>query len=261
VLLSEEGTTQGDPLAKPFCALATIPLLGHLLSGVVQVWYADDTCAGGKLCALRKWWDHLYELGPPFGYFVNPVKWLITKHHVQQDAGTGFADSGIRITSEGRPYLGAAIGSENFVNSFVADKVKGWVEEVTQLARFAESQPHAAYGAFTHDLSSHWLFVSQTVPSESDYFQPLENVIRQVFIPALTGCSPPNGVKAFVCSPCSIGIFTPPSGCSSASQCLLVAAFSATMYVFFLLSSPERLLSARQRYRIIPTISLSYISS
>jgi len=52
VLLSEEGTTQGDPLAMPFYALATIPLLQHLPLGVVQVWYADDACAGGKLCVL-----------------------------------------------------------------------------------------------------------------------------------------------------------------------------------------------------------------
>jgi len=228
VLLSEEGTTQGDPLAMPFYALATIPLLQRLPSGVVQVWYADDACAGGKLCALRKWWDHLCKLGPSFGYFVNPVKtWLITKHHVQQDAVAGFADSGIRITSEGRPYLGAAIGSDSFVNSFVADKVEGWVEEVTQLARFAESQPHAAYCAFTHGLSSRWLYVSRTVPSESDNFQPLENVIRQVFIPALTGCSPPSDeLRNLFALPArwgGLGIFSPTSGCSSeltTSRCI-----------------------------------------
>ena len=70
------------------------------------------------------------------------------------------------------------------MNRFVADKVKGWADEVTELSRFAESQPHAAYCAFTHGLSSRWLFVSRTVPSDGAVFQTLEDVIRQVFIPA-----------------------------------------------------------------------------
>ena len=83
----------------------------------------------------------------------------------------GFSGSGIKITCEGCPYLGAAIGSECYVNSFVADKVKGWTEEVMDLSQFVVSQPHAAYCAFTHGLSSRWLFVSHTVPSDSAAFQ------------------------------------------------------------------------------------------
>ena len=86
---------------------------------------------------LRDWWDKLQELGPQFGYFVNAAKtWLVTKSHLLQEAEAGFSGSGIRITSEGRPYLGAAIGSECYVNRFVADKVKGWAEEVIELSRF-----------------------------------------------------------------------------------------------------------------------------
>ena len=193
VILSEEGTTQGDPLAMPFYALATIPLLRCLPSGVEQVWYADDACACGKLTVLRKWWDCLCEIGPSFGYFVNATKtWLIIKGHLQQDAASIFSGSGIGISMEGRPYLGAAIGSDSYVNSFVVEKVKGWSAEVKRLSRFAESQPHAAYCAFTHGLSSRWLFVFRTVPCVCDAFQPLEDMIRQVFIPTLTGCSPPS---------------------------------------------------------------------
>jgi len=63
VLLSEEGTTQGDPLAVFFFALATSPLLQHLPLGVVRVWYADDACAGGKLCVLRNCWDNSFISG------------------------------------------------------------------------------------------------------------------------------------------------------------------------------------------------------
>ena len=49
VLYSEEGTTQGDPLAMPMYALATIPLINQLgdPSNIIQVWYADDASAAG----------------------------------------------------------------------------------------------------------------------------------------------------------------------------------------------------------------------
>ena len=52
VLYSSEGTTQGDPLAMPMYALATILLIKKLhchLADVSQVWYADDASAAGKL--------------------------------------------------------------------------------------------------------------------------------------------------------------------------------------------------------------------
>ena len=55
ILSSEEVTTQGDPLAMPMYALATIPLIRRLsdTSNVVQVWYADDASASGRFLSLR----------------------------------------------------------------------------------------------------------------------------------------------------------------------------------------------------------------
>ena len=60
-LLSQEGTTQGDPFAMPFYALATIPLIHHLYvaENLKQVWYADDVSATGSITSLRSWWDAL----------------------------------------------------------------------------------------------------------------------------------------------------------------------------------------------------------
>jgi len=89
--MSEEGTTQGDPLAMPLYALATIPLMQQLSSGFEQVWYADDACACGKLVALRKQWDCTCELDFSFGYFVNAaMTWLVTKDHLFQDSVSFF---------------------------------------------------------------------------------------------------------------------------------------------------------------------------
>ena len=57
ILLSQEGTTQGDPLAMSMYALATIPLIKRLKNNSKQIWYADDAAATGKLADLRMWWD------------------------------------------------------------------------------------------------------------------------------------------------------------------------------------------------------------
>ena len=47
-LLSQEGTTQGDPLAMATYAVAITPLIGCLEDDETkQVWFADDATAGG----------------------------------------------------------------------------------------------------------------------------------------------------------------------------------------------------------------------
>ena len=73
-LFSEEGTTQGDPLAMPMYALGVLPLIGCISGDLMQVWYADDATACGSLSELRLWWDKLLQFGPAFGYFPNPSK-------------------------------------------------------------------------------------------------------------------------------------------------------------------------------------------
>ena len=67
ILFSEEGTTQGDSLAMPMYALATLPLSDRLPNTVTQVWYADDVCSCGSIVKLHDWWDHLHQVGPGFG--------------------------------------------------------------------------------------------------------------------------------------------------------------------------------------------------
>ena len=53
VTLSQEGITQGDPLAMPMYALATVPLIKRLTSTVKQTWYTDNAAATGKIANLR----------------------------------------------------------------------------------------------------------------------------------------------------------------------------------------------------------------
>ena len=71
-LFSQEGTTQGDPLAMGMYAIAVTPLIHQLEeSEVKQVWFADDATAGGNLVNLKEWWEHIIQLGPNYGYHPN----------------------------------------------------------------------------------------------------------------------------------------------------------------------------------------------
>ena len=53
-LYSQQGTTQGDPLAMSMYALAITPLIHKLEEDdIKQVWYADDVAACGSLKHLK----------------------------------------------------------------------------------------------------------------------------------------------------------------------------------------------------------------
>ena len=55
IIYSNEGSTQGDPLALPFYALSTIPLIRKILNNIIHTWYADDASACGQISDLRLW--------------------------------------------------------------------------------------------------------------------------------------------------------------------------------------------------------------
>ena len=138
-LLSREGATQGDPLALPMYALGVLPLVRRVATpGTRQSWYADDSSLGGGLEPLRQWWDRLVGDGPAFGYFINPSKSvLVVKRDKLEATETIFAGTGVSITTDGCRHLGPAIGTDQFVQEFVASNVAGHrVEGAVQADRF-----------------------------------------------------------------------------------------------------------------------------
>ena len=95
VILSQEGTIQGDPLAMPMYGLTTIPLIQRLDGLCKQTWYADDSATTGTVEQLYAWWNRLAAEGSAFGYFPNPSKtWLVTKQSHFDEASNMFAGSG-----------------------------------------------------------------------------------------------------------------------------------------------------------------------
>ena len=123
-LFSQEGTTQGETLAMSMYAIGILPLNHQLNQNIKLVWYADYATATCRECDLKQWWHQLENIGPNYGYVVNPTKtWLIVKETFLSEANEIFKNTNIRITTEGHPHLGAALGTQIYVDSYVGKRV------------------------------------------------------------------------------------------------------------------------------------------
>ena len=92
---------------------------------------------------LWSWWDNVLKIGPEYGYLANPTKTrLIVKEEYLSAAAEDFHNTVVQITSQGKRYLGAALGNASFVKAYVGLQVEKWVLEIERLASIASSQPH-----------------------------------------------------------------------------------------------------------------------
>ena len=111
---SNEGTTQGDPVAMAIYAIGITPLIMMMIELVTtrcddikMVVFADDSSAAEQLTSLLQWWTTLLEIGPKFGYYHEPKKsWLITKLETHTLAKEVFKTTKVKITNSGKRYLG-----------------------------------------------------------------------------------------------------------------------------------------------------------
>ena len=77
---TKEGVTQGDPLSMFGYGIGILPLIRKLkleFLAVKQPWYANDAGAGGSFTDLQKFFLRLQEIGPTFGYFLEPSKSIL----------------------------------------------------------------------------------------------------------------------------------------------------------------------------------------
>ena len=87
---------------------------------------------------------------------------------------------------QGHKHLGAVLGSREYLEEYVSEKVSNWVNEVATLAEFALSEPQACYAAYTFGLKHRWTYFLRTLPEIQDLLEPLENAVSQVLISAIT---------------------------------------------------------------------------
>ena len=149
----------------PMYALTTVPLINSLNASANQVWYSEDAAATGKIANLRTWWDGIVTHGPGYGYHANASKtWLVVKEKFKPQAEAAFADTAVRITCERWPHLGAPLGTADYIEKFVSEKILQWSQELTLLYAITVTQPHAAFAAYTHGMYSKWSNLTRTVP-------------------------------------------------------------------------------------------------
>ena len=114
---------------------------------------------------------------------------------IHDTAASIFASTGVKVTPDGRPYLGAAIGSPNYISSYVETKVTEWAANLRRLAKIAPTQPDAAFSALTHGLMSKWTYLSRTIPGIGPALRILDEILGSAVIPALTGRPPPGDLE------------------------------------------------------------------
>ena len=175
--MSAEETTQGDPLAMSLYALSIQPLITSLqaASTMKQCWFADDASGAVSIVEITTWWDALSTLGLNFGYFPNDRKcWIIAQPAKEESVREAFKDRSINVTIQGQKHLGAAIGSKEYLEEYVSEKVINWINEIAKLAELALSQPQACYAAYTFGFKHRWTYFLRTLSDIQDLLEPLE---------------------------------------------------------------------------------------
>ena len=185
--MSQEGTTQGDPLTIAVYAISTVPLIHQLSNETIkQAWFSSwgplcSSAVVGSPCANRPRITILSKCSQ------DPAH---CQRRIPLQANQIFQYSGVSITKKGKRHLGAAVGTDTFKTTYVQEKVAVWICKVECHTHFAATQPHAAYAAFAHGLASYskWTFLVRTTPNTEYLFQPLEDhAIRRHFLPVFTG--------------------------------------------------------------------------
>ena len=196
---SDEGTTQGAPTAMPTYAVGIKPLLiclsepnkkaeqseitGSLTDKARQAAFADDLAACGTIDQLKRWWDLIIEYGPYIGYHAKPSKsWLIVKTEHLLYAETVFQGTGLKITTAGNRHLGAVVGTNEFKDKYVKEKVDEWIDELMELENIAKVDPHIAYSAYVFGLQHQFTYVLRTIPQISKHLEILDKAIDRYLI-------------------------------------------------------------------------------
>ena len=104
-----------------------------------------------------------------------------------EEAKTSFEGTGIQISKDGERHLGAVIGNKAFKEQYCKKIVKKWSEELTLLTRIAVTNPQAAYTCYISGYQHRFSYYLRTIPQLEEYLQPIENILRHQFIPAITG--------------------------------------------------------------------------
>jgi len=192
-VLSEEGVTQGDPLAMVLYGLALLPLAESLREAeptVLQPWYADDMAMQGPVSGIARVMRLLQVEGPPRGYFPEPAKSiLVCDPSVRTAAEAALMEFNFSF-ADGFRYVGGFMGTEAAREAWLAPQIATWVNGIRQLSKVAARYPQTAFAGLARSLQSEWQYVQRISPGTGPAFAPVESALRDLFLPALLGASP-----------------------------------------------------------------------
>ena len=131
--------------------------------------------------------------------------WLITKPDKEGAARILFDGTAINVTARGHRHLGAALGSREYLEEYVSQKVEDWAAQVVQLAEFAKSQPQASYAAFIFGLRHTWTYFQRTLPDVDELVEPLKRPVADSLIPSITNHNCSNEERNLLSLPVRFG--------------------------------------------------------
>ena len=132
--------------------------------------YADDGSVVTKLKDIRTLFDKLTQLGPNYGYLVNPPNGqLIIKPGGERQASTVFAGTNVEIT-QGARVLGSVIGSTEASTNFLKDVEIKYTKCLDRLCQFALTSPMNAYACLTKGVQQKLSFLSRTTLSMDGFW-------------------------------------------------------------------------------------------
>ena len=135
ILLSHEGTIQGDPSAIAVYWTGLTPLLKQLVTCYPEKDYkmvalAGDLIKPGRLLKLCSWWNELLDVCPNYGYFRKQNKIiLIVKPKYMLKAVEIFNNTNIK-TSSAQRHLVAVIESRLYWKEYSEEIVSKWRDEL-----------------------------------------------------------------------------------------------------------------------------------
>ena len=102
--------------------------------------------------------------------------------------------------------MGTAIGTEEFKNIYVAEKIEEWKKLLLTLSKIAKTEPHMAYSLFIHGFRHKVTYIMRGISNTKHLFKSLDEVIDEEFIPALfNGRKRTSQVRDLIALPTRLG--------------------------------------------------------
>ena len=87
----------------------------------------------------------------------------------------------------GSLYLGAYLGPQEELETWVKPQVEAWAYWVRVLGKIAQRHPQSEYAGLGILSQIEWQYLKRTVPRVGTLMGPIEEALREKFFPALFG--------------------------------------------------------------------------